>query len=325
MMGGGSIVAGAGAGSGDGGGANGGGANNGYGGSGGLRFTVADASSAKVLDDVARDAQADYLLAKRSSSSKSSSSSSSKGSSSTSSGGVDLVVALHACGALSDVAVAQAVRLQAAFLVCPCCFCSNKHLKLPAVQQQQQRTATTTSTQTKASSSRRSVDDGDITGAGLFVCRPLGSAFSSSIGGCTSLPTTTTTTTDPEWKDTASEGEGSFSQQQQQQQQQQQEQEQQQQQHQQVSPADWLGVDVDELLLLCRAAELQGDPSSSKLASHALCALRAEAAVRHWRKQTWGGLNVTIKQFPAEYSSRNLCLTGVPVGWGFEEAGDAGE
>ena len=44
---------------------------------------------------------------------------------------VDLVVALHACGALSDVAVAQAVRHKAGFVVCPCCFNANQFLRVP--------------------------------------------------------------------------------------------------------------------------------------------------------------------------------------------------
>lgn len=44
---------------------------------------------------------------------------------------VDLVVALHACGALSDVALAQAVRHGAGFVVCPCCFGANGHLRVP--------------------------------------------------------------------------------------------------------------------------------------------------------------------------------------------------
>mmetsp|Transcript_10966 Transcript_10966/g.15453 ORF Transcript_10966/g.15453 Transcript_10966/m.15453 type:complete len:800 (-) Transcript_10966:240-2639(-) len=48
--------------------------------------------------------------------------------------GVDIVVALHACGALSDVAIGHAITNGAAFVVCPCCFRSNPHLrvKIPA-------------------------------------------------------------------------------------------------------------------------------------------------------------------------------------------------
>jgi SAM-dependent methyltransferase len=44
--------------------------------------------------------------------------------------GVDVVVALHACGALSDVAMGHAVANGAAFVVCPCCFRSNPHLRV---------------------------------------------------------------------------------------------------------------------------------------------------------------------------------------------------
>jgi len=48
--------------------------------------------------------------------------------------GVDVVVALHACGALSDVALGHAVRESAGFVICPCCFRSNPQLRvaLPA-------------------------------------------------------------------------------------------------------------------------------------------------------------------------------------------------
>jgi hypothetical protein len=45
--------------------------------------------------------------------------------------GVDVVVALHACGALSDVALGHAARHGAGFVVCPCCFLSNPHLRVP--------------------------------------------------------------------------------------------------------------------------------------------------------------------------------------------------
>jgi hypothetical protein len=44
--------------------------------------------------------------------------------------GVDVVVALHACGALSDVALGHAACQGAGFVVCPCCFLSNSHLKV---------------------------------------------------------------------------------------------------------------------------------------------------------------------------------------------------
>ena len=45
---------------------------------------------------------------------------------------VDVIVALHACGALSDVAIGHAVKNGASFVVCPCCFRSNPHLKVPS-------------------------------------------------------------------------------------------------------------------------------------------------------------------------------------------------
>jgi len=42
----------------------------------------------------------------------------------------DIVVALHACGALSDVALGHAVRYRAGFVIVPCCFRSNSHLQV---------------------------------------------------------------------------------------------------------------------------------------------------------------------------------------------------
>jgi len=44
---------------------------------------------------------------------------------------VDIVVALHACGHLSDVALANAVHHRAGFVICPCCFSSNPRLLIP--------------------------------------------------------------------------------------------------------------------------------------------------------------------------------------------------
>jgi SAM-dependent methyltransferase len=45
---------------------------------------------------------------------------------------MDVVVALHACGTLSDVALSHAANHGASFVVCPCCFRSNPHLRVPA-------------------------------------------------------------------------------------------------------------------------------------------------------------------------------------------------
>lgn len=44
--------------------------------------------------------------------------------------GVDVVVALHACGGLSDVALGHAVCQGAGFVITPCCFRSNPHLRV---------------------------------------------------------------------------------------------------------------------------------------------------------------------------------------------------
>jgi len=47
----------------------------------------------------------------------------------------DVVVALHACGHLSDVALAHAVHRDAGFVICPCCYNSNPHLRVPSSTQ----------------------------------------------------------------------------------------------------------------------------------------------------------------------------------------------
>lgn len=46
--------------------------------------------------------------------------------------GVDVVVALHACGALSDVALGHASREGAGYVITPCCFRSNPQLRVGA-------------------------------------------------------------------------------------------------------------------------------------------------------------------------------------------------
>jgi SAM-dependent methyltransferase len=43
----------------------------------------------------------------------------------------DLVVSLHGCGHLSDIALAHALHRRASFVIAPCCFRSNSHLKIP--------------------------------------------------------------------------------------------------------------------------------------------------------------------------------------------------
>ena len=48
--------------------------------------------------------------------------------------GVDVVVALHACGTLSDIALGHAVSHGAGFVICPCCFLSNSHLRVPTAK-----------------------------------------------------------------------------------------------------------------------------------------------------------------------------------------------
>ena len=43
---------------------------------------------------------------------------------------VDLVVGLHACGTLTDIALHYASHHRAAFVICSCCYMSNSHLPL---------------------------------------------------------------------------------------------------------------------------------------------------------------------------------------------------
>ncbi|CAE8718939.1 unnamed protein product, partial [Polarella glacialis] len=42
----------------------------------------------------------------------------------------DIVVALHACGALSDVALSLAAKNGSAFCICTCCFRANRNLQV---------------------------------------------------------------------------------------------------------------------------------------------------------------------------------------------------
>jgi hypothetical protein len=46
---------------------------------------------------------------------------------------IDMVVALHACGGLTDVALGHAVIHKAAFVICPCCFRSHPNLNVPTL------------------------------------------------------------------------------------------------------------------------------------------------------------------------------------------------
>ena len=42
----------------------------------------------------------------------------------------DLIVGLHACGALTDLIISTAIKCNASFVVCTCCFLSNKGLAI---------------------------------------------------------------------------------------------------------------------------------------------------------------------------------------------------
>lgn len=56
----------------------------------------------------------------------------------------DIVVALHACGHLSDVALNHAMHRQAGFVIVPCCFNSNPHLMIPSSSSGNDETTTLT-------------------------------------------------------------------------------------------------------------------------------------------------------------------------------------
>ena len=42
----------------------------------------------------------------------------------------DLIVGLHACGTLSDIIISSAIKSNASFIVCTCCFLSNQNLQV---------------------------------------------------------------------------------------------------------------------------------------------------------------------------------------------------
>jgi len=235
--------------------------------------------------------------------------------------GVDLVVALHACGSLSDVAMAQAVRHQAGFLVCPCCYLANQKLQVPVALAPSAATGLST---------------------GRLSCLPckLSSSIPSEENVATSAPsqiieTSGTTSENSLEEENAAEVHPSAAA------------------AIAVTPSVWLGVDKDRHLSLLRAAELQGDGATAAEAMHAVAALRAEATKRHWQegwarrtagedcssgeeassggsgkgsgsghsdenasknevKEANSGIKVVIKQFPLAYSTRNLCIVGIP-------------
>jgi len=118
----------------------------------------------------------------------------------------DVVVALHACGHLSDVALAHAVQRGAGFVICPCCFRSNPHLRIPIT--------------------RNVVED-------------------------------------------------------------------------------WLGVPSQDWNALKLLAEVQGDVLLQSQAMATICAIRANAA------SLKSGVHVSIKSFPIQYSTRNICIVGM--------------
>lgn len=121
----------------------------------------------------------------------------------------DVVVALHACGHLTDVALAHAVQRGAGFVICPCCFRSNAQLRIPNTMRQ--------------------------------------------------------------------------------------------------VVEDWLGLSANDWNALKLIAEVQGDTALQSEATATICAIRAHAA------NLKSGVEVSIKSFPIQYSTRNICLVGKVV------------
>jgi SAM-dependent methyltransferase len=50
----------------------------------------------------------------------------------------DIVVALHACGHLTDIALAHAIQRRAGFVIAPCCFNSNAGLTIPSFENEEE-------------------------------------------------------------------------------------------------------------------------------------------------------------------------------------------
>lgn len=123
----------------------------------------------------------------------------------------DVVVALHACGHLTDVALAHAVQRGAGFVICPCCFRSNAQLRIPKTRQVVE---------------------------------------------------------------------------------------------------DWLGLSAEDWNAVKLIAEVQGDTALQSEATATICAIRAHAA------NLKSGVEVSIKSFPIQYSTRNICLVGKVVPFG---------
>eukprot|EP00978_Attheya_sp_CCMP212_P048913 scaffold593182_cov63-Attheya_sp.AAC.1 len=148
--------------------------------------------------------------------------------------GVDLVVALHACGALSDVALGHAVTSGASFAICPCCFRSNPQLRVKVP------TTTTPSSLTPNNSNRL------------------------------------------------------------------------------ATVAEWLNVagkeEEQQFETLKSLAEVQGDMDTAAEAIHSICALRADAVMRHHPEtndyEAKNKIQVELKTFPVSYSTRNFCIIG---------------
>jgi SAM-dependent methyltransferase len=155
--------------------------------------------------------------------------------------GVDVVVALHACGALSDVALGHAVTSGASFAICPCCFRSNPQLRV--------KVPTTTITTTQSSVSALSNNNNN---------------------------------------------------------------------NRLVTVAEWLNVagkeEEQQFENLKSLAEVQGDMDTAAQAIHSVCALRADAVMRHHPAtsdyETKNKIQVELKTFPVSFSTRNFCIIG---------------
>jgi len=152
--------------------------------------------------------------------------------------GVDLVVALHACGALSDVALGHAVTSGASFAICPCCFRSNPQLRVKVP----------------------------------IITTTIQSSLSPLSNNNNRLATV----------------------------------------------AEWLNVagkeEEQQFETLKSLAEVQGDMDTAAEAIHSICALRADAVMRHHPAtndyEAKNKIQVELKTFPVSYSTRNFCIIG---------------
>jgi hypothetical protein len=72
--------------------------------------------------------------------------------------------------------------------------------------------------------------------------------------------------------------------------------------------ADWLGIPPDDWATLKLLAEVHGDITLASRAIGTICAIRAETAQQRLQGDD---INVDIRSFPIQYSTRNTVLVGM--------------